>query len=148
MMNTAIIPLLAVAMLWLAPAWQSVADASNPGSQQPDAQALMQAGHWKRVGPFWSRKSKPIPMMPRDCYLLAEVKAAFKDLEGALPLAQHAVDLDGKSSDYHLELGPVYGKMAAQASLFAAGAAGVEISKTSGNRRRTRSQECGRVGCA
>ena len=60
MMNTAIIPLLAVAMLWLAPAWQSVADASNPGSQQPDAQALMQAGHSeKELGPSGAGSQSP-----------------------------------------------------------------------------------------
>ena len=129
MMNTAIIPLLAVAMLWLAPAWQSVADASNPGSQQPDAQALMQAGHWKRARALLEPEVKAHPNDARDCYLLAEVKAAFKDLEGALPLAQHAVDLDGKSSDYHLELGRIYGKMAAQASLFAAGALALKFRK-------------------
>jgi tetratricopeptide (TPR) repeat protein len=54
---------------------------------------------------------------------------SFRDLDGALPLAQHAVDLDGKNSDYHLKLGQVFGEMAARASFFAAGALAVKFRK-------------------
>jgi tetratricopeptide (TPR) repeat protein len=65
----------------------------------------------------------------RKCYLLAEVKMSFKDLDGALPLAQHAVDLDGRNSDFHLELGKVFGEMAARASFFSAGSLAIKFRK-------------------
>jgi hypothetical protein len=54
---------------------------------------------------------------------------SFKDLDGALPLAQHAVDLDGQNSDYHLKLGQVFGEMAARASIFSAGSLAVKFRK-------------------
>ncbi len=54
---------------------------------------------------------------------------AFKDFDGALPLAQHAVDLDGKNSDFHLKLGQVFGEMAARASIFSAGSLAVKFRK-------------------
>ena len=45
---------------------------------------------------------------------------AFQFYDGALPLAQHAVELDGRNSDYHLKLGQIYGELAARASYFSA----------------------------
>jgi len=54
---------------------------------------------------------------------------SFKDFDGALLLAQHAVDLDGKNSDYHLKLGQVFGEMAARASIFSAGSLAVKFRK-------------------
>jgi tetratricopeptide (TPR) repeat protein len=69
------------------------------------------------------------PQDAKSCYLLAEVKMSFKDLDGALPLAQHAVDLDGKNADFHLELGKVLGEMAARASFFSAGSLATKFRK-------------------
>jgi tetratricopeptide (TPR) repeat protein len=120
-MRKAIICLLVIAALWFIPAWQSTAGASSPDRERAEAQALIQAGHWKRARALLDAEIKDHPDDARDCYLLAKVKMAFKDLDGALALAQRAVDLDGKNSDFHLELGQIYGKMAAQASLFSAG---------------------------
>jgi tetratricopeptide (TPR) repeat protein len=57
------------------------------------------------------------------------VKISFEDLAGALPLAQHAVDLGGMNSDFHLKLGQVYGEMAARASIFSAGVLAVKFRK-------------------
>ena len=54
---------------------------------------------------------------------------SFKDFDGALPLAQHAVDLDGKNSDFHLKLGQIFGEMAARASIFSAGSLAVKFRK-------------------
>jgi tetratricopeptide (TPR) repeat protein len=57
------------------------------------------------------------------------VKISFNDFDGALSLAQHAVDLDGKDSDFHLKLGQVFGEMAARASFFLAGSLAVKFRK-------------------
>jgi len=94
-----------------------------------DPQALIRAGHWKRARAILEPEIKLHPQDPMPAYLLAQVKMAFHDLEGALPLAQHAVELDGKNSNYHLKLGHVYGEMAARASIFAAGPLAVKFRK-------------------
>jgi hypothetical protein len=94
-----------------------------------DVEALIQAGHFKRARAILTPQVAAHPDDAKACYQLAEVKASFKDFDGALPLAQHAVDLDGKNSDYHLKLGQIYGEMAARASMFAAGSLAVKFRK-------------------
>jgi tetratricopeptide (TPR) repeat protein len=101
--------------------------ASSP--QSGNVEALIRAGHWKRARAILEPQTKAHPQDPRNFHLLAQVKMSFKDLDGALPLAQHAVDLDGKNSDYHLTLGQVFGEMAAQASLFSAGPLAIKFRK-------------------
>jgi len=107
---------LAVIILWPLTAGQGFARGSASESQGADPEALILAGHWKRARAILEPLVKAHPENPRSCYLLAEVKMSFKDFDGALPLAQRAVDLDGKNSDYHLKLGQVFGEMAARAS--------------------------------
>ncbi|HMD87076.1 MAG TPA: tetratricopeptide repeat protein [Terriglobia bacterium] len=92
-------------------------------------EALIQAGHWKRARAILEPQVTAHPQDARGCYLLAEVKMSFKDFDGALPLAQHAVDLDGKNSDYHLKLGQVFGEQAARASMFSAGSLALKFRK-------------------
>jgi len=120
---------LAVIILWPLSAWQGRARASTPDSQSAETEALIHSGHWKRARAILEPQVKAHPEDPRGCYLLAEVKMSFKDFDGALPLAQHAVDLDGKNSDYHLKLGQIFGEMAARASMFAAGSLAVKFRK-------------------
>jgi tetratricopeptide (TPR) repeat protein len=105
----------------------AVARAANSSSD--GAQALIQAGHWKRARAILESQVKAHPQDPQGAYLLAQVKTAFKDFAGALPLAQHAVELDGKNSNYHLKLGQIFGEMAARASMFAAGSLAVKFRK-------------------
>jgi predicted Zn-dependent protease len=102
---------------------------SAPSAPGAEAVALIQAGHWKRARAILEPEVKAHPNDPRACDLLAQVKMLFKDFDGALRLAQHAVDLDGRNSDFHLTLGHVYGQMAARASMFAAGALAVRFRK-------------------
>ena len=112
---------LAAIILWLLPAWQGLAQDSTPDRQGADVEALIRGGHWKRARAILEPQVKAHPQDPRGCYLLAEVKMSFKDFDGALPLAHHAVDLDERNSDFHLKLGQVFGEMAARASIFSAG---------------------------
>ena len=93
---------------------------SASGAQEEKVEALIRGGHWKRARAIVEPQVKTHPDDPRICYLLAQVKFAFKDLDGARALAQHAVDLDGKDSNYHLQLGKVFGEMAARASFLSA----------------------------
>jgi tetratricopeptide (TPR) repeat protein len=121
-------PLTALALWLLLPVLgATLAFAADPPSA--DAEALIRAGHWKRARAILEPQIKAHPEDPKTTYLLVQVKAAFKDFDGALPLAQHAVELDGKNSNYHLKLGQVYGEMAARASIFAAGSLAVKFRK-------------------
>ncbi len=123
------IPVLVAIILCLLPAGQGLARGSTPDSQGADAEALIRAGHWKRARAILEPQVKAHPQDPRGCYLLAEVKMSFKDFDGALALAQQAVDLEGKNSDYHLKLGQVFGEMAARASMFSAGSLALKFRK-------------------
>jgi tetratricopeptide (TPR) repeat protein len=102
---------------------------SFAGPPGESVEALIQAGHWKRARAILEPQVKAQPQDPRSSYLLAQVKMSFKDFDGALPLAQRAVDLDGKNSDYHLKLGQVFGEMADRASIFSAGSLAVKFRK-------------------
>jgi tetratricopeptide (TPR) repeat protein len=120
---------LAAIILWPLLVWQGLARGSTPDLPGTDVETLILSGHWKRARAILEPQVKAHPQDPRGCYLLAEVKMSFKDFDGALPLAQHAVDLDGKNSDYHLKLGQVFGEMAARASFFSAGSLAVKFRK-------------------
>jgi tetratricopeptide (TPR) repeat protein len=121
--------LLAALILWPLLTVLGAARASTADPPGADAEALIQAGHWKRARAILEPQVKAHPQDPKTTYLLAQVKMAFKDFDGALPLAQHAVELDGGDSNYHLKLGQVYGQMAARAGIFAAGPLAVKFRK-------------------
>lgn len=120
---------LAAIILWPLFARQVLPRGSTLGSQGAEVEALIQAGHWKRARAILEPQVKAHPNDPKGCYLLAEVKMSFKDLDGALPLAQHAVELDGKNSNYHLKLGQILGEMAARARFFSAGPLAIKFRK-------------------
>jgi tetratricopeptide (TPR) repeat protein len=120
---------LAAIILWPLFAGHGFAARSTLAGQGADADALIHAGHWKRARAILEPQVKAHPQEPRGCYLLAEVKMSFKDFDGALPLAQHAVDLDGRNSEFHLKLGQILGEMAARASFFSAGSLAIKFRK-------------------
>ena len=99
------------AFCFLAPA--RAADAGN-------AEALIEAGHWKRARAIVEPRVAANPRDAQAVWLLSRIKLAFGDLDGALVPAQEAVALEDGNSDYHLQLAEVYGEMAARASMFAA----------------------------
>jgi tetratricopeptide (TPR) repeat protein len=105
--------------------------ASPPGADDPvaNAEALVRAGHWKRARAILEPRVNAHPQEARACYLLAQVKVAFNDLNGALDLAQRAANIDSRSSDYHLTLGQNFGRLAAQASIFSAGPLAIKFRK-------------------
>lgn len=120
---------LAAALVGLFLAGQSLGHSAPPGSPASDAEALIREGHWKRARAILEPDVQAHPQDARKYYLLAQVKMAFQDFEGALPLAQHAVDLDAKNSDFHFMLGKIYGDLAARASMFSAGALAIKFRK-------------------
>lgn len=81
-------------------------------------ESLMRAGHWKQLRALAQKMMQEQPNSARSNYWMAEVKQAFGDDAGALPLAQKAVALDGNNAAYHLCLAEVYGDMAGHAGFF------------------------------
>ncbi|HKD82261.1 MAG TPA: tetratricopeptide repeat protein [Candidatus Angelobacter sp.] len=82
-------------------------------------QALLEAGHWKRLRQI----VEPLAVNPKDAqaaYLLSCAKTAFGDLDSALELAQRAVSLEPGNSEYHLQLAVAYGRKANKASFLKA----------------------------
>ncbi|HEV2489548.1 MAG TPA: hypothetical protein VGT03_07055 [Candidatus Acidoferrales bacterium] len=92
-------------------AWTAFASDLTP-------EALMRAGHWKQVRAFAEKLAREKPNDAYTLYLEAEVKQAFGDDQGALPLAEKAVALDGNNALYHLCLAEIYGDMAQHAGIF------------------------------
>jgi tetratricopeptide (TPR) repeat protein len=92
------------------------AGAPDPGS----AEALIDAGHWKRARPILERRLAANPRDAEAACLLSQLKLAFGDLDSALKSAQQAVALEDGSSNYHFQVAWVYGEMAENASMFAA----------------------------
>jgi tetratricopeptide (TPR) repeat protein len=78
---------------------------------------LIEAGHWKRLRAIVEPRLAANPNDAEAAYLLSCVKQAFGDLEGALPLAEKAVYLDGRNSSYHYQLAVVVGQMGQKAGL-------------------------------
>ncbi|MFZ0964343.1 MAG: tetratricopeptide repeat protein [Terriglobia bacterium] len=123
------VAILAAAVLCPLFAGLGLASAAASDQQGGDAEALIKAGHWKRARAILAPQVSAHPQDARGSYLLAQVKMSFNDLAGALPLAQHAVDLDGKNAEFHLLLGQVLGEMAAKASIFSAGPLALKFRK-------------------
>ena len=92
------------------------ARAADPGA----AEALIEAGHWKRARVIVEPRAAANPRDAQAVWLLSRIKLAFGDLDSALGPAQQAVALEDGNSDYHFQLAEVYGEMAARASMFAA----------------------------
>ena len=87
----------------------------------PSPEALIKAGHWKRARRLIEQRYQSSPNEAQAEYLLSQIKEAFGDPEGALPLAEKAVAASAGNSSYHLLLGQICGEMAERASFFKAG---------------------------
>ena len=81
-------------------------------------EALIEAGHWKRARPLAERRYQSNPNDAEAAYALSEVKLAFGDLDASRELAEKAVALDAKNSNYHFQLAVTCGRTAEKASLF------------------------------
>ena len=84
----------------------------------PDPEALMQNGHWKRARDAAEAAYRAHPQDARAAYWLARVRDQFGDHEEALKYAEQAVQLDPKNARYHRELADVYGNIGLKSSVF------------------------------
>ena len=81
-------------------------------------QALIDAGHWKRARVLAEQRYAAKPNDAEPAYLLSQVKLAYGDVEAARALAEKAVALEPKNSNYHFQLASACGLTAEKASLF------------------------------
>jgi tetratricopeptide (TPR) repeat protein len=84
-------------------------------SPTADADALIEARHWKRARAVLEPLVARQPSDARAAYLLSRVKAAFGELDAALALAERAATLDARQADYRFQVAEVYGQMALRA---------------------------------
>ncbi len=89
-------------------------------STGPDAESLMNNGHWKRARSLAEEVFKAKPNDARANYWMARVRREFKLLDEAENYAVSAVRLDPKVSAYHRELAKVYFDQIESASVFTA----------------------------
>jgi len=83
----------------------------------PDA--LVEGRHYKRARPLLENAVRANPNDAQAAYLLARVKLAYRDMDGALALAEKAVALNPKNADYHVLLSQVVGEIAQNANKLA-----------------------------
>ncbi len=83
----------------------------------PDAEALMENGHWKRARVLAEAAFRAHPQDARSAYVLSRVRTQYGEIDDALKYAQLAVQLDPKNVDYHLQLAQAYGDEAQRASI-------------------------------
>jgi len=84
-------------------------------AQQTSAEKLIEEGHWKRARVLVEGRAAEAQQDPRACFLLSQVRAAFGDRSGPLPLAERAVVLDPRTAKYHRQVAEVVGMAAQQA---------------------------------
>ena len=83
-------------------------------------EALIDAGHWKRVRAQVASRIQANPNDAEAAYLTSRVKQAFGDLSGSLELAEKSIAIDGKNADYHGHLAEVCIQMTQNAGMFKA----------------------------
>jgi tetratricopeptide (TPR) repeat protein len=84
---------------------------------EPDPEALMENGHWKRAKILAEAFYRAHPQEARSAYLLSRVRTQFREIDDALKYAQLAVQLEPKNASYHLQLAQAYGDQAQKASI-------------------------------
>ena len=81
-------------------------------------QALLEAGHYKRLGALAEQRLKSNANDAAALYYLAYIKFQANDSDGALPLAEKCAAADPKNADCRYLIASIYGKKAQDASIF------------------------------
>ncbi len=90
---------------------------AGPGAARAaEAPDLMERGRWKEARALLVPRVAAHPDDAEAAWLMSRVLDAFRDVPGALKLAEHAVALDGKDARYHEQLAMVVGESAQRAN--------------------------------
>lgn len=85
-----------------------------------DLPQLLDAGRFKQARAVLEPRVKANPGDAAAAAMLARVRIAFGDLDGAVQLAETAIKLDGKVADYHWQLARAVGEQARRATMLKA----------------------------
>jgi len=95
-----------------------LAAAIGLSAQPSGAEALIEAGHWKRARSFVDWRLQENADDPDALFLSSQIHNAFGDHTSPLPLAEKALKLDGKVARYHRQVAEVLGVAAQHANMF------------------------------
>lgn len=84
---------------------------------EPNIEALIENGHWKRAREMAEAAYRVQPNDARTNYLLGRVRHEFRKFDDAVKYGETAVRLDPKSSDFHRQLGETYADQAESVSM-------------------------------
>ena len=98
-------------ILLTAGAWRTA------GAQQTVAEKLIAVGHWKQAR-AWVEAQPASADQALISFLLSQIRFAFGDRSAPLPLAEKAVDLNGRVAKFHRQLAEAVGVQAQNASPF------------------------------
>jgi tetratricopeptide (TPR) repeat protein len=90
----------------------------QPLRAQPSAEALIEAGHWKRARAIVEPRYREQPNDALANFLMSQIRNAFGNHDAPLPLAEKAVALDGSVAKYHRQLAEALGVSAQHANVF------------------------------
>jgi tetratricopeptide (TPR) repeat protein len=85
---------------------------------QSPAADLAEHGHWKRLKALVEPRVAANPNDAEAQWLLARVRMAYKDFDGALAPAEKAAARDPKNVEYRWQVAQVVGELASSASVF------------------------------
>lgn len=93
---------------------------ARPPAGDADLPQLFDAGRFKQARAVLEPRVKANPADASAAAMLARVRIAFADFDGAVQLAETAIKLDGKVADYHWQLTRAVGEQARRASMLKA----------------------------
>jgi tetratricopeptide (TPR) repeat protein len=103
-------------MLWMLRGFMVLGCAGVLSAQAPmTPRELIEGDHWKRARAWVDAHPGSDA---ETLYLMATIKQAFGDLDGAEKYAQRAVDANPKEAEYHYRLSEITGAKAQKASVF------------------------------
>lgn len=83
-------------------------------------EALLEAGHWKRLRAYAEPRVAANPNDTQAVYYLASAKAQLGDLQGAMPLAEKTLASDANNAHYHLLVANICLALTEHAGMFKA----------------------------
>jgi len=92
--------------------------AISPASTDPDPYTLIKAGHYKQARTLLEAKLKQNPKDANALWQMAQVKLVYKDIDGALQMAEQAVALDDNNSYAHCMVADAVGSKIETAGVF------------------------------
>ena len=90
-------------------------------ANDPSPEALVEGSHWKRAKALLEPRVQANPSDAQALYLLSQVRIAYRDFSGALPLAERAAAQNPKNADYRGQVAEAVCELAGKEKSFSLG---------------------------